>query len=262
MKFRDQINRKMELKSFPPQKIISLVPSITELLFDIDLGDKVVGLTKFCVHPNGAKSSRTVIGGTKKLNVQKIYDLKPDLILANKEENTQEEIELLSNDFPVYVSDVYDFDSAMMMISDIGKITDKAVQANALISTLSELKGNFEDSLLGLSVLYLIWKKPWMSVGRDTFIRNMLDLLGLKNVLDDRKRYPEIDFDEIDQLNPDLIFLSSEPFPFKQKELLEMQTRFPRSQVFLVDGEMFSWYGSRILKSFPYFEIIKQQINR
>lgn len=234
------------------QRVISVVPSITELLVDLGLGDRLIGSTLFCIHPPSLKKSTTRIGGTKTLKLDKIRNLKPDLIIANKEENVKEQIEELSKDIPVWTSDVGNLEDSLQMIKALGDILQLEEKANLLsekiAASFQELATKNEKSCI-----YLIWRDPYMSVGKDTFIHDMINLAGFKNVLSNRERYPEISKNELQALNPDIIMLSSEPYPFREKHIKEMQAILPASQVVIVDGELFSWYGSRLLKSVNYF---------
>ena len=236
-----------------PKKIISLVPSITELLFDLNLSNRVVGITKFCVHPAQWFQTKEKIGGTKNVNFEKIRLIKPDLIIASKEENIQEQVEVLAKEFPVYLTDVTSYETGLKMINDIGAITSRVREATALITTI-QLEF---DSLLKLTqpinAIYLIWKEPYMTVGGDTFIHNLLHKVGLQNIFSNQSRYPQITLEELPNLNPHLILLSSEPYPFKEKHVEEIQQFLPTAKVLLVDGEMFSWYGSRMQFMPAYF---------
>jgi ABC-type Fe3+-hydroxamate transport system substrate-binding protein len=243
--FRDQLGREIQLDA-PPQRIVSVVPSQTELLYDLGLEDHICGLTWFCVNPEGAMKQKTRIGGTKNLKTDKILALKPDLIIANKEENERSQIEALAEKAPVWISDIHHIEDALDMIKGVGEICDreeKAADLNMRIRTgFEQLK-----AVKPLRTLYLIWKDPYMSIGRDTFIHYTMEKWGLKNVLGDQLRYPEISPEEICALNPELILLSSEPYPFREKHIQELKEILPSAKVALADGEMFSWYGSRLL---------------
>lgn len=251
MIFKDQINNVIEIKSVP-KRIISLVPSQSELLWDLGLRDELVGITKFCIYPDEMFKSVERIGGTKTLNLQKIRELNPDLIIGNKEENDEKQIIELQKEFPVWMSDIYNLQDALFMIHAIGEIVNRVEEAKVIRATI-------EISFLNLnkinqSVLYLIWNNPFMAAGKATFIGDMINKMGLKNVLiDSEGRYPQLTIEAIKQLNPELVYLSSEPFPFGLKHIEELKTILPESKIQLVDGEMFSWYGSRLLKSVKYF---------
>ena len=250
--FQDQLQRTIHLPTIP-KKIISLVPSQTELLYHLGLEEEVIGITKFCVHPEKWYGAKKKIGGTKNLKLDVIEELKPDLIIANKEENTKEDIEYLASKFPVWISDVGNLKQAIEMIKSVGLLVDKEENANLICQAI---KIHFADLKLKLNkkVAYVIWNEPLMLAGEDTFIGDMLRKMGLKNVLKDKSlRYPEISLEELKLLKPELIFLSSEPFPFKEKHKLDFAAQIPNSKVFLVDGEAFSWYGSHLLKSPHYF---------
>jgi ABC-type Fe3+-hydroxamate transport system substrate-binding protein len=256
----DQINHKFELET-TPKRIISLVPSQTELLFDLGLDEEVVGITKFCIHPSKWFNSKNRIGGTKTVNYKKIKALKPDLIIANKEENTQSEIEELQKIYPVYTSDIYNLEDSLNMIETIGKITKTDIRAKEIVH---KIKSDFLK-LKSIEhkknkVLYFIWQNPYMTIGPNTFINDMLNRSGFKHI-DLGNRYPEVSETQLQKLNPDFIFLSSEPYPFKEKDIKKFKELCPSSKVLLVDGEMFSWYGSRLLKSVKYFIDLNDKIS-
>ncbi|MCF8465169.1 MAG: helical backbone metal receptor [Flavobacteriales bacterium] len=245
----DQLGRKLEITS-PPLRIVSIVPSQTELLFNLGLNERVVGITKFCVHPKDWFKNKIRVGGTKKLDFEVISSLNPDLIIANKEENNHADIKRLEKDFPVWVSDVNDLASALEMITLIAAITESDAA-----KLLREITHGFQD-LKPFSppqrVLYLIWKDPYMAAGSDTFIHDMMQRSGFENVLIE-SRYPELTNDRIVRLNPAVVLLSSEPYPFKEKHVEELQKLLPHAVIKLVDGEMFSWYGSRLRLAPSYF---------
>jgi len=253
--FTDQMTREITI-NFPPKRIVSIVPSQTELLFDLGLDQEIIGLTKFCIHPIEKFAGRTKVGGTKKLNIDLIKDLKPDLIIGNKEENTQSDIEELSEFFPVWMSDIFTVDDAMKTITEIGDLVDRAPEAsylNHLISAgFNDLRTLALQNHINKKVAYLIWRKPFMAAGKNTFIDDVLLTNGMTNVVN-QARYPEITLEELKTLNCELILLSSEPYPFKEKHIEEIQAAIPDAKVILVDGEMFSWYGSRLVKAVQYF---------
>jgi ABC-type Fe3+-hydroxamate transport system substrate-binding protein len=236
------------------------VPSQTELLYTLGLNNEVVGITKFCVHPNSWYKNKTRVGGTKTLDIEQIKKLNPTLILANKEENVKEQIEALRDVCPVYVSDINTFDDALMMMDVIGQWTNRHEMARELIEQLRFQATQYLQKPDPRSVLYLIWQKPYMAAGTNTFIHTMLKVGGWKNSVP-LSRYPELTEEQIRTLNPGLVFLSSEPFPFKQKHIQELQTILPEAKIMLVDGEMFSWYGSRLLHSFNYFKTLHEKLD-
>lgn len=248
--FTDQLNRTIDLEIIP-ERIISLVPSQTELLVDLGLGDSIVGVTKFCVHPKGFKQSKTIVGGTKNFHFDIIDELKPDLIIGNKEENYQEGIDALAVKYPVWMSDIANLHDAFAMMTGIGEITGTLSNAQKLVAEIQN-DFTFEIPHKG-SALYLIWKDPIMVAGKNTFINAMMDKAGFKNLMES-SRYPVLSLEEISILNPDFLLLSSEPFPFKEKHLAEFQKSLPNTRVFIVDGEIFSWYGSRLKHAAEYIK--------
>jgi ABC-type Fe3+-hydroxamate transport system substrate-binding protein len=247
-----------------PLRIISLVPSQTELLFDLGLDDEIVGVTRFCIHPWGKVSQKVRIGGTKKFDIEKIKSLNPDLIIGNKEENYAEGITELKKHFPVWMSDIYTLEDAYEMMNAVGEITNKQLQAKAIIN---EIKSSF----IGLSPVprpqstltcaYFIWRRPYMVAASGTFIYHILGVLGVRNVFGGLSRYPEVTAGEIAALKPGLIFLSSEPYPFSEKHIDEFKQICPDAKVMIVDGELFSWYGSRLRHTAAYFESLRRLLS-
>ncbi|MDC1402896.1 helical backbone metal receptor [Crocinitomicaceae bacterium] len=248
MKVRDQMGRELEIKT-PVRRIVSLVPSQTEFLYHLGLDAEVVGITKFCVHPEEWFRNKTRVGGTKNARVSRVKELCPDLIIGNKEENDQANIDDLKQIAPVWMSDIKTLDDAFEMMVELGKIVRKEEQAKIMVK---QIQVKFDRLVLQpkKSALYFIWKDPWMLAGADTFISDMLEKCGFINRASG-SRYPllgEVN-DEID-----IILLSSEPYPFKPADMDEIQKKFPKAKVLFVDGEIFSWYGSRLLKATDYFQ--------
>lgn len=243
-----------------PQTIVSLVPSITELLFDLGLGDRVVGRTRFCIHPENKVEDVEIIGGTKNPRVKKIVSLEPDLIIANKEENRKKHIEELEKHTDVHLTNITNLNEALFGIHLIGELCGAEEEAAELLENIqAEMERVPEEPQL--SVAYMIWRKPWMTVGGDTYINSVLGHWNLKNVFQEDTRYPEISLNAIARKNPDLIFLSSEPYPFKEKHINEVKNACPRSNVVLVNGEWFSWYGSRMLPAFRQLNMLRKAIS-
>lgn len=253
--FTDELGNQITVR-FPPKRIVSIVPSQTELLFDLGLNEELVGVTKFCIHPKEKTKSIAKIGGTKNLNIAEIRKLQPDLIIGNKEENNQQHIELLQKEFPVWMSDIYNLEDAIKTISAIGTLVNKEPEAqyiNHLINAgFRDLQSLALSKKIDKTVLYAIWRNPYMFAGRQTFIADVLTKIGLNNLVI-ASRYPELTVNEIVELNPDFVFLSSEPYPFSEKHVAEIHAMLPRARILLVDGEMFSWYGSRLVKAVQYF---------
>ncbi len=256
----DQMQREVNIPT-QPKRIISLVPSQTELLFYLGLDKEVVGITKFCVHPRVMFKSKPRVGGTKQYNFEKINSLQPDLIIGNKEENDQTQIELLEKEYPVWMSDIFTLEDALDMILEIGKLVNRKSEAEILIEKIIVSFHQAEQVIRQLihrpRVAYFIWKNPTMVAASQTFIHEMLEMAGFENIFVTESRYPQISDEQLAAARPDLILLSSEPFPFKEKHVKEIQTVCPDADIRLVDGEIFSWYGNRLLLAGPYFKNLR-----
>ncbi|MDW8272647.1 MAG: helical backbone metal receptor [Chitinophagales bacterium] len=238
-----------------PARIISLVPSQTELLHYLGLGHKVVGITRFCIHPKEWRQEKTIIGGTKNFKFEIIDALKPDLIIGNKEENYKEGIELLRRKYPVWLSDVNDLPSAFRMIEDVGLMCGTTKETFKLLNDISLERKKFHETkrLLKPKIAYFIWKRPYMVAASETFINSMIEEAGFENIFKNFKRYPEFEPEDLRQYKPDIVFLSSEPYQFRTKHIEEFRSIFPQAKISIVDGEMFSWYGPRIKDAYIYF---------
>ncbi|MFD2518019.1 ABC transporter substrate-binding protein [Salinimicrobium flavum] len=260
--YYDQLNREVEVGN-PPKRIVSLVPSQTELLVDLGLEESLVGVTKFCVHPEDLRKRKQVVGGTKQVNIDKIRKLAPDIILCNKEENTPQIVKDLEKIAPVHVSDIKTIDDSLELIREYGEIFNTRQKSSEIVGKIIDLRKAFEMSIAGQparKVAYLIWKNPWMVAGKDTFIDHLLSLNNFENVFSDKKsRYPEIFLKELpDEI--DHVFLSTEPYPFKEEHRNEIKRWVGKDCVHIVDGEFFSWYGSRLIPAFEYFQRLRSEV--
>lgn len=244
--------------SFPPQRIVSLVPSQTELLFDLGLDERILAVTRFCVHPKDKVSEKIEIGGTKRFEIDFIGALKPDLIIGNKEENYEEGIEALRAFAPVWMSDIFTLSDAISMIKEVGRITGTDSKADLLANEITSRLTM--PAPTGKTCAYFIWRRPYMVAAQNTFIDYMLGVFGVQNVFNDLQRYPEVSIQDISAANPDYIFLSSEPYAFNNKHIPEFNEMCPNARVIVVDGEMFSWYGSRLRLAADYFSTLRQQL--
>lgn len=255
--FTDQLGRELVMADLP-RRIVSLVPSQTELLFDLGLDECVVGITRYCVHPEAKTRHKAVIGGTKNPDLEAIRALNPDLIIGNKEENRQEDIEALQGEFTVWMSDVNSLADALAMIKELGRLVGKEDSANWMADLIearfSELTHSPPETSQSPRVAYLIWRKPWMVAGKGTFIHDVLHRAGYQNAFETHTRYPECTADSLRSAQLDLILLSTEPYPFQEKHLQEVQALCPKASLRLVDGELFSWYGSRLLRTPRYLQ--------
>ncbi|WP_323788596.1 helical backbone metal receptor [Psychroserpens sp.] len=259
---KDQLNRPISIQQ-TPKRIVSLVPSQTELLIDLGLEDAVVGITKFCIHPEHLRKEKIVVGGTKQVHLDEIKSLNPDIILCNKEENTKEMTSELEQIAPVHISDIFNIDDSLELIEMYGDLFNKSEKAHEIITKINLKLKAFKELMLSrpkLKVVYFIWKNPWMIAANQTFINEMLSINNFENVFKDVDRYPEITLSELNKRQPDVILLSSEPFPFKDLDIAEFKSSFPEIKTKIVDGESFSWYGSRLIKAFEYFEELQKSI--
>ncbi len=256
MTIQDQLGNHLTVKT-TPRRIVCLVPSLTELLFDLGLDKFVVGVTKFCVHPNYARKTKSMVGGTKRIKIDKIKELKPDIILCNKEENTREIVETCNKIAPTHVSDISSLEDIYSLIVQYGMLFNCMKKAEDLVDQIQRKAISFfkeTENRPVKEVAYFIWKDPWMVAGKNTFINHLLDLNHFKNVFSDVKRYPEITIESLkERKGLELILLSSEPYPFKEEHISEVNTHVKNARVIFVNGEYFSWYGSRLLKAFDYF---------
>jgi|LGOV01.1.fsa_nt_gb ABC-type Fe3+-hydroxamate transport system substrate-binding protein len=252
-KFTDNLDRQVVI-DFPPKRIISTVPSQTELLSDLGLDNEVVGITRFCTYPTDWKKRKTIIGGTKRLDFNKISSLNPDLIIGNKEENIKPQVEEIASKFSYWISDVNSFEDNQKLIKDIGAICGKKLEAEVLCSRISDVCKNVSKvQKTPKRVAYFIWRNPFMVAGNNTYINSLLSKLGFVNVFKQLEgRYPVITFKDLENANVDEIFLSSIPFPFNAIHAQEFEMHFPDKKITFVDGEVFSYYGSRIAKSESY----------
>lgn len=259
MQFKDQLHRYIEIPN-SPKRVVSLVPSQTELLVDLGLRDRIVGVTKFCIHPSNLRAAVTVVGGTKQVCLDKISLLKPDLIICNKEENTLEMVTALEKIAPVWISDIYCVDDNLEMILNLGEIFEVSKKAAQLVAEIETEMHSFIEFIKDRpfkKILYVIWKNPYMVAGRDTFINQLLKLNKFENIiLEEDSRYPEVNLSEF--LDVDMVLLSTEPYPFKEKDALSLNEEVSK-KVVLVDGEYFSWYGSRLKDAFIYFRTLHLQ---
>ncbi len=262
--FVDQLGNTHTFETVP-KRIISLVPSQTELLYDLGLEANIIGITKFCVHPYHFKPTKTKVGGTKKVHYEKIRLLEPDIIICNKEENTKEIVVKLSEICPVWVTDIHTIEDNFKMISDFGQLFNRRTEARKWNDKLAFALSDFQQFIKEKPiqrVAYFIWKNPYMVAGSHNYINELLQLNHFKNVCDDTPRYPEVTLEQLQYSQPELLLLSSEPYPFKKEEAYEMQPILPKAQIVLVDGEMFSWYGTRLLKAFAYFKMLHRNLEK
>lgn len=265
LQINDPLGNSFSLES-TPKRIVSLVPSLTETLYDLGLEDKIVGITKFCVHPFHLKSTKKIIGGTKKVHYEKIRLLQPDFIIANKEENTEEMVIELRKICPVWVTEIVTVEDVLQTITDFGTLFNCRTEARKWkdkISYVYEDFLKFSKDLSTRKAAYFIWKNPYMVAGSDTFIDVLMQLNQFDNCYKNQDRYPEILLDVMEkEYDPEVILLSSEPYPFKDEDAFEIGRNTHHAKTVFVDGEMFSWYGTRLHKSFGYFKQLHERLER
>lgn len=246
---------------YTPERIVSLVPSQTELLYDLGLENRIVGITKFCIHPIRAKKSKSIVGGTKTIHLDKIKALNPDIILCNKEENTKEIVEACMKIAPTHVSDIFDLNDSKNLIRTYGTFFSKTLEASYLIQKINKEQKAFEvfiNKKPVFNVAYFIWRNPWMVAAKNTFIDHLLTVNRFHNIYDNLERYPEVSLNSLGkETKLDFILLSSEPYPFKEIHAQEVSDVANATNTIFVDGEMFSWYGSRLEKAFNYFKQLR-----
>lgn len=251
---QDHLGRTITI-SQPPKRIISLVPAITETMYHLGLENEIIGRTRFCIHPQDKVSKAMNIGGTKEIKLDRIHDLNPDLIIAEKEENTKEIVETLEQHYPVFVFEVKKITDVYRMIQDIGKLTEREEKSLILVE---EIQSAFQTlpNVNGKRAAYVIWKKPYMVVGGDTYIQSLLEKFGFINPFTlFEGRYPVVTEEDFLEANLDYIFLATEPYPFREQHLEEFQKMLPNVKVVILDGEMF-WYGAKMLEAASYFRSV------
>ena len=240
-------------------RIVSLVPSITELLFRLGLGDRVVGRTSFCIHPEEALAQVPRMGGTKKPRIDKLRELRPSHVIVNIDENRKQDVDVIAGFTPhIIVTHPLFPDDNLALYRLLGGIFGKQSAAERLCGEFQRARDELDDTAAGLPlrrVLYLIWRDPWITISRDTYISRMLALANWKTLCHDPEiRYPEVCTDEQLLADTDIVLFSSEPFPFKPAHVEELRrlTGDTETPCEFIDGEMTSWYGSRAVAGLRY----------
>ncbi|MEC1178376.1 helical backbone metal receptor [Metasolibacillus meyeri] len=253
----DHIGRQV-LCSSEPKRIISICPAITETLFALGAEEQLVGRTKYCIFPKGQIEKLTAVGGTKQVDVDVIKQLQPDLILAEKEENTEEIVKQLEQIAPVFVAEVQSIEDGYRLIDTLGMLINRHDKATELVGASRAGFASLAQQNRGRAA-YVIWRKPYMVVGATTYINDVLARLGFDNPLARAEgRYPSVSKEQFQEAQLDVLFLASEPFPYSEKYIAEFQAFLPNTKIVLVDGEMF-WYGAKMVEATAYFtELVKQ----
>ncbi len=254
-------------KRFAPIKdgsIVSLVPSVTETLFDLGLGDRIVGVTRYCIYPEEAKTKQNV-GGTKSPNVEKIRKLKPSIVIANKEENPKDRIEQIMEFSKVFVTFPISVEDSLKMIGDLsilllGEIPDLVRQIHEEADILLKKKRNSK-----FKVFCPIWKDPWMTINVDTYIHDILQKCGFVNIFGNKgKRYPTISGHELESIHPDVVLLPDEPYRFTHSDidlLREINPNLETARIEIIDGSLLSWYGTRTVKGLKFLHQMFEELS-
>ena len=248
----------------PPRRVVSLCPSVTETVHALGAWDRLVGRTRYCVHPRGLVQAVPHVNGTKSPDLERLYELRPDLVVAVKEENRREDIEhIAASAVPLLLLDPNSVQQAADCARELGDALDCTIEGELLARRI-------ERAALAASavtparpgVVYLIWSDPLMAVGGGTFIHSMLEAGGMTDLLGGRARYPELSAEDLAALDPDAVLLSSEPFPFKERHRAELAdaTGLPLERFVLVDGELLSWHGSRTVRGLEYAVGLAEQL--
>jgi ABC-type hemin transport system substrate-binding protein len=228
----------------PPQTIVSLVPSLTELAWWFGLGDRLVGRTRFCTEPAALRERVPAFGGTKNPKVARIVELRPNLVLANKEENREEDVEALrAGGVDVLVTDPNSVEEALEMVGTLGEVLGAPTAARALVRETRRAMSEQAGTMPGTRAFVPVWKEPLMGLGSKTYGSSVLEAAGGVNVLGGRARYPEVSMDELAGLRPQVVLLPDEPYPFKAGDAAAFGGVAPAT---VVDGKLLWWYGPRM----------------
>lgn len=238
------------------RRVVSLVPSVTETLVELGLGERLVGRTRFCVHPSPQVDALPAVGGTKTLDLEAIAALEPDLVIACREENRREDVEdLEGSGLAVHLIDPRDLDGVRRFLADLGALLELKGPVEALLAELDAARRRARDFAAALRAaggaprtLCLIWRRPWMAAGHDCYIDGVMRELGLVNTAPDSGRYPALGDADLAALAPTLLLLPSEPYAFEARharELVDLGVAPDAAACLLVPGEDLSWYGSR-----------------
>ncbi len=247
--FVDATGRSLALDD-PPERIVSLVPSLTEALFAFGLEEDVAGVTRFCVEPAEAKS-KPKVGGTKNVDVQAVQALEPDLVLANVEENTREDVdEMIAAGLPVFVTYPRTVAAAIAELRQLAEMTLASEEAAPILDGAARQLRRAENAngfRKPLRVFCPIWRSPWMTIGPDTYMHDFLRVCGLENVYGKAaERYPTVELADVASLRPEVVLLPDEPYPFARKHMGEVIAKLGDVRIYLVDGKSLCWYGPRI----------------
>lgn len=254
----DALGRSLTVRQ-RPERIVSLVPSLTEALFAFGLEQEIVGVTRFCVEPRRGVAGKTKVGGTKALDVAKIEALEPDLVIASAEENSPGDVtQLFDHGCPVFVTMVTSVQSAIDLLRQLATITGTTAAARPIIQGAKKALTFVQATGAGgerVRVFCPVWRNPYMTCSRGTYMDDVVTVCGGRNVFDERReRYPRVELAEMAALDPQVILLPSEPYRFTKRHKADFRafadvTAVKNGHIFLIDGRMLTWYGPRIAQS-------------
>ena len=254
----DDLSRMIRLDA-PAQRIVCLVPSITETLFALGAGDRIIGITDYCIHPEAEVRSKPKIGGTKNFFVNKILALEPDLVVANAEENRRHQVDKLEEaGLNVFVTFPKTVGGCLNMIANMAALTGTERAAQPILASIEKARTDALSSTTDPRprVLCPIWKDPYMTINRDTFVDDVIRTSGGQNIFDDEAdRYPQFTLEEAARRRPDVVILPTEPYHFTEADkaaFAAMGDEVPavRNRRFhIVEGELLSWYGPRLARA-------------
>jgi ABC-type Fe3+-hydroxamate transport system substrate-binding protein len=243
----DVLGRTFEFPA-APRRVISLVPSLTETLFELGAGESVVAITDFCIFPPDLDRPR--VGGTKNPRVDEIRALQPDLVHMNLEENLRRHADAIEQFAPVFVTEPKSVDDVASMISQLGEIHDRNERAAELAHTLRQEQRSLPKREFTFACP--IWKNPWMWCGGDTYVSHLVEAAGGRNVLQRHTRYPQLAVEEVQAMKPDVVFLPDEPYVFTEADAAEMKAKvigpFP--------GHLFTWHGTRTIEGLRFLRAV------
>ncbi len=248
---RDSLGRSFSFPE-PPRRVVSLVPSITETLFDLGAGETVIGITDFCIFPESMERPR--LGGTKNPDVQAIRALAPDLVHMNLEENLERHAREIESFAPVFVSEPKSTGDVSALITNLGGVHGCAARAAAIVAELrTELQQMPQDLF---TFACPIWKKPWMWCGGDTYVSNLVGMAGGLNILQERARYPAIELPSVVAMRPNVIFLPDEPYAFRTSDAQELSRASDARVIGPFPGHLFTWHGTRTIQGLRFLREI------
>jgi ABC-type Fe3+-hydroxamate transport system substrate-binding protein len=239
-----------------PERIVSLVPSLTEALFAFGAGTRVVGRTRYCLWPPRAVGKVPTVGGTKKVDVPRLLELEPDLVVAVREENSRENVERIQEaGVPVFVGAPESVEGALWLLRELARVVE-APRTEAVLGPIERVYGRLRERVEPANSRRLfvpIWKNPYMSVGSDTYAHDVLETCGGENVCGGSTRYPVFTLEEVEAAQPEIVLLPDEPYPFSAEDLEDFYALdIPAAhsdRIHLVDGKLLTWYGPRMASS-------------